>query len=72
MSPAAVALVLAAAVAHASWNLFGKQAAETGAAFFVWLLAVSAGSEQPDEERRAGLSGLLAEQVPAGVRDSRG
>ncbi|HEX7995778.1 MAG TPA: EamA family transporter, partial [Streptosporangiaceae bacterium] len=42
MSPAAVALVLAAAVAHASWNLFGKQAAETGAAFFVWLLAASA------------------------------
>jgi len=43
MSPAAIALVLAAAVAHASWNLFGKQAAETGAAFFVWLLAASAG-----------------------------
>jgi drug/metabolite transporter (DMT)-like permease len=43
MSPAAVTLVLAAAVAHASWNLFGKQAAETGAAFFVWLLAASAG-----------------------------
>jgi drug/metabolite transporter (DMT)-like permease len=42
MSPAAIALVLAAAVAHASWNLFGKQAAETGAAFFVWLLAASA------------------------------
>jgi drug/metabolite transporter (DMT)-like permease len=41
MSPAAIALVLAAAVAHASWNLFGKQAAETGAAFFLWLLAVS-------------------------------
>ncbi len=43
MSPAAIALVLAAAVAHASWNLFGKQAADTGAAFFVWLLAVCAG-----------------------------
>ena len=43
MSPAAIALVLAAAIAHASWNLFGKQAAETGAAFFVWLLAVCAG-----------------------------
>jgi drug/metabolite transporter (DMT)-like permease len=43
VSPAAIALVLAAAVAHASWNLFGKQAAETGAAFFVWLLAVCAG-----------------------------
>ncbi|MGN6791848.1 MAG: EamA family transporter [Streptosporangiaceae bacterium] len=44
MSPAAFALVLAAAIAHASWNLFGKQASETGAAFFVWLLAVSAGT----------------------------
>ena len=39
MSPTAIALVLAAAIAHASWNLFGKQAADTGAAFFVWLLA---------------------------------
>ena len=39
MSPTAVALVLAAAIAHASWNLFGKQAASTGAAFFIWLLA---------------------------------
>lgn len=44
MSPAAIALVLAAAIAHASWNLFGKQAAETGAAFFVWLLAACAGT----------------------------
>jgi drug/metabolite transporter (DMT)-like permease len=44
VSPAAIALVLAAAIAHASWNLFGKQAAETGAAFFVWLLAVCAGT----------------------------
>ena len=43
MSPEAITLILAAAVAHASWNLFGKQAAETGAAFFVWLLAASAG-----------------------------
>ncbi len=42
MSPAAIALVLVAAVAHASWNLFGKQAAQSGAAFFVWLLAVCA------------------------------
>lgn len=39
MSPTAIALVLAAAIAHASWNLFGKQAAATGAAFFIWLLA---------------------------------
>jgi drug/metabolite transporter (DMT)-like permease len=40
VSPTAIALVLAAAIAHASWNLFGKQAADTGAAFFVWLLAI--------------------------------
>ncbi len=39
MSPAAIVLILVAAVAHASWNLFGKQAAATGAAFFIWLLA---------------------------------
>ena len=42
MSPAAIALVLAAAIAHASWNLFGKQAAASGAAYFIWLLAVCA------------------------------
>lgn len=41
MSLTAVVLVLAAAIAHASWNLFGKQAAATGAAFFIWLLAIS-------------------------------
>jgi len=40
VSPAAIALILAAAIAHASWNLFGKQAAATGAAFFIWLIAV--------------------------------
>jgi drug/metabolite transporter (DMT)-like permease len=39
VSPTAIALVLAAAIAHASWNLFGKQAAATGAAFFIWLVA---------------------------------
>jgi drug/metabolite transporter (DMT)-like permease len=39
VSPTAIALVLAAAIAHASWNLFSKQAAETGAAYFIWLLA---------------------------------
>ena len=33
-------LVLAAAIAHASWNLLGKQAAPTGAAFFIWLIAI--------------------------------
>ena len=40
MNLTAVALVLAAAIAHASWNLFGKQAATTGAACFIWLLAI--------------------------------
>ena len=39
MSPTAIVLVLAAAIAHATWNLFGKQAAATGAAFFIWLVA---------------------------------
>jgi len=42
VSPTAIALVLAAAIAHASWNLFGKQAASTGAAFFIWLIAACA------------------------------
>lgn len=42
MSPAAITLVLIAAMAHASWNLFSKQAAAGGAAFFIWLLAVCA------------------------------
>jgi drug/metabolite transporter (DMT)-like permease len=42
VSPAAIALILVAAVAHASWNLFGKQAAASGAAFFIWLLAACA------------------------------
>lgn len=40
MSLTAIVLVLAAAIAHASWNLFGKQAAATGAAFFIWLIAI--------------------------------
>jgi drug/metabolite transporter (DMT)-like permease len=39
VSPTAIALILAAAIAHASWNLFGKQAAATGAAYFIWLVA---------------------------------
>jgi len=34
-----LALVLAAAVAHASWNLFAKPA--QGGAGFVWLCAVA-------------------------------
>ena len=42
MSTAALALVLLAAVAHASWNLLSKQAASSGAACFVWLLADAA------------------------------
>jgi drug/metabolite transporter (DMT)-like permease len=41
VSPTAIILVLVAAVAHASWNLFSKQASATGAAFFLWLLAAS-------------------------------
>jgi drug/metabolite transporter (DMT)-like permease len=40
LSLTAIVLVLAAAIAHASWNLFGKQAAATGAAFFIWLIAI--------------------------------
>ncbi len=42
LSPTAIALILAAAVAHASWNLFSKQASATGAAIFLWLLAACA------------------------------
>jgi drug/metabolite transporter (DMT)-like permease len=38
----AIALILVAAVAHASWNLFSKQASTAGAGGFVWLMAVSA------------------------------
>jgi drug/metabolite transporter (DMT)-like permease len=37
-----IALILVAAIAHATWNLFSKQAAKTGAACFVWLLGASA------------------------------
>ncbi len=42
MSPFALSLVLVAAVAHASWNLFSKQASATGTVFFIWLLAAAA------------------------------
>jgi drug/metabolite transporter (DMT)-like permease len=42
LSVTAIALILAAAIAHASWNLFSKQASTAGAGRFVWLLAVSA------------------------------
>jgi drug/metabolite transporter (DMT)-like permease len=37
-----IALILVAAIAHATWNLFSKQAAKTGATCFVWLLGASA------------------------------
>jgi drug/metabolite transporter (DMT)-like permease len=37
VSPSAIALILIAAIAHASWNLFSKQAASAGAVCFVWL-----------------------------------
>ena len=42
MSPTAIALILVAALAHASWNLFSKQASATGAVFFIWLVAAAA------------------------------
>jgi drug/metabolite transporter (DMT)-like permease len=41
VSITAIALILAAAVAHATWNLLTKQASTAGAAFFTWLLAAS-------------------------------
>jgi drug/metabolite transporter (DMT)-like permease len=37
VSPTAIALILVAAVAHASWNLFSKQASAAGAVAFIWL-----------------------------------
>jgi drug/metabolite transporter (DMT)-like permease len=37
VSPTAIALILVAAVAHASWNLFSKQAAAAGTVCFIWL-----------------------------------
>ncbi len=42
MSATALALILVAAVAHATWNLFSKQASASGAASFVWLMAAVA------------------------------
>ncbi len=42
MSGTAIALIAVAAVAHASWNLMSKQAAEAGAVSFVWLMAAVA------------------------------
>src|SRR5512142_468435 len=42
MSATALALILVAAVAHATWNLFSKQASVAGASSFVWLMALAA------------------------------
>jgi drug/metabolite transporter (DMT)-like permease len=42
VSATALALILVAAVAHATWNLFSKQASVTGASSFVWLMALTA------------------------------
>ncbi len=42
MSVTALALILVAAVAHAAWNLFSKQASLAGASSFVWLMALTA------------------------------
>jgi drug/metabolite transporter (DMT)-like permease len=42
VSPTAVALILVAAVGHASWNLFSKQAASAGAVSFIWLTSAAA------------------------------
>jgi drug/metabolite transporter (DMT)-like permease len=42
VSATALALILVAAVAHATWNLFSKQASVTGAASFVWLMSLAA------------------------------
>jgi drug/metabolite transporter (DMT)-like permease len=40
MSPVALALVLAAAVLHATWNLSAKRAAGENSLAFVWLMSV--------------------------------
>jgi drug/metabolite transporter (DMT)-like permease len=41
LSPTALALILVAAVAHATWNLFSKQASASGAVVFTWLMAAA-------------------------------
>jgi drug/metabolite transporter (DMT)-like permease len=38
----ALALIFVAAIAHASWNLFSKQASAAGPASFVWLMSAVA------------------------------
>jgi drug/metabolite transporter (DMT)-like permease len=42
VSLTAIALILVAAVAHASWNLFSKQASAAGAVCFAWLYCTAA------------------------------
>jgi drug/metabolite transporter (DMT)-like permease len=42
VSATALALILVAAAAHATWNLFSKQASGAGAASFVWLMSTLA------------------------------
>jgi drug/metabolite transporter (DMT)-like permease len=42
VSATALALILVAAVAHATWNLLSKQASAAGASSFVWLMSLSA------------------------------
>ncbi|MBF8187090.1 EamA family transporter [Nonomuraea sp. K274] len=42
MSPWALALILVAAVAHASWNLLSKKASQADGVVFIWLVAVAA------------------------------
>jgi len=42
VSATALALILVAALAHATWNLFSKQAAAAGASSFVWLMSLAA------------------------------
>jgi drug/metabolite transporter (DMT)-like permease len=42
VSATALALILVAALAHATWNLFTKQASAAGASSFVWLMSLAA------------------------------
>jgi drug/metabolite transporter (DMT)-like permease len=42
VSATALTLILAAALAHATWNLFSKQASAAGASSFVWLMSLTA------------------------------
>jgi len=42
VSATALALILAAAAAHATWNLFTKQASAAGGPSFVWLMSLTA------------------------------